>query len=262
MTALAQNGLERIIVERYYIADTTDEKASGGTLRAGSVTYRIFIDLLPGYKFQAAYGVPGHPMFFTTSTNFFNDEENGEIFGSEIPYAYLTKKALMLDSWVSSGANSTASYGVLKTDDPTESTQNYDGLLKNSNPQAGIPVKINDGLQAAAPVPGVSVFGIDSTDLVIFKKNKLKVSGQKFYSENGSWFCMGGSIALDTSNKILIAQLTTDGLFNFELNIQIGTPQGEVENYVARKPVDKEIEFPGLIFSSTSTGAVVIGYKR
>ena len=49
-------------------------------------------------------------------------------------------------------------------------------------------------------------------------------------------------------NRILIAQITTDGVFSFELNLQIGTPDGGTENYVARKPVGNEIQFAGLIY--------------
>ena len=57
--ASAQNGLERVVVETYYISDANDTNANidGGTLPIGSVTYRIYADMLPGYKFQAAYGV-------------------------------------------------------------------------------------------------------------------------------------------------------------------------------------------------------------
>ena len=54
----AQNGLENITVEKYYVSNAADATGSIGVLPVGSVTYRIFADLLPGYKFQAAYGVP------------------------------------------------------------------------------------------------------------------------------------------------------------------------------------------------------------
>lgn len=51
----AKPGLEGIIVERYYVSDLNDEKGSDGRLVSVSVTYRIFIDMLRGYRFQAAY---------------------------------------------------------------------------------------------------------------------------------------------------------------------------------------------------------------
>ena len=43
-------------------ANDATQNATGGVLPVGSVTYRIYVDMLPGYKFQAAYGVPGHEM--------------------------------------------------------------------------------------------------------------------------------------------------------------------------------------------------------
>jgi len=36
------------------------------------------------------------------------------------------------------------------------------------------------------------------------------------------------------SNKILIAQLTTDGKLSFEINLQIATPSGDPIKFVAR----------------------------
>ena len=54
-----------------------------------------------------------------------------------------------------------------------------------------------------------------------------------------------------TENRVLIAQITTDGVFEFELNIQIGTPtKGVSQNYVARNPIGNEIMLPSLIFKS------------
>ena len=64
--AHAQNGLENIIVEKYYVANAADAAAADvdatnagyatGALPVGSVTYRVYADLLPGYKVQALYG--------------------------------------------------------------------------------------------------------------------------------------------------------------------------------------------------------------
>ena len=64
----AQNGLEQVIVEKYYISNAADEAAADvdatdmgypiGALPVGSVTYRIYADLLPDYKLQAVYAEP------------------------------------------------------------------------------------------------------------------------------------------------------------------------------------------------------------
>ncbi len=58
----AQNGLEGIVVEKFYVSDATDADGSIGTLPVGSITYRVWADLLPSYKFQALYGVPMHEL--------------------------------------------------------------------------------------------------------------------------------------------------------------------------------------------------------
>ena len=69
---LAQNGLENILVEKYYVSNADDTLANSyaGKLPIGSITYRIYADLLPGYRFQAAYGSSNHDLFFKTSTLF------------------------------------------------------------------------------------------------------------------------------------------------------------------------------------------------
>ena len=77
--AQAQNGLEGIVVEKYYIANAADAAGSTGTLPVGSVTYRIYADMLPGYNFQGVYGNIPHPMEFRTSTTFFNNEDRGAV---------------------------------------------------------------------------------------------------------------------------------------------------------------------------------------
>ena len=66
----AQQGLEGIIVEKYYISNENDKAVDGdgGELPNNSVTYRVYVDMLPGYIFQAAYGVPEHELKISTTT--------------------------------------------------------------------------------------------------------------------------------------------------------------------------------------------------
>ena len=49
----AQNGLENITVEKYYVSNAADAAGSVGVLPTGSVTYRVYADMLPGYNLQA-----------------------------------------------------------------------------------------------------------------------------------------------------------------------------------------------------------------
>ncbi len=243
------HGLENIIVEKYYISDSKDAKIKAvSKLPVGSVTYRIFVDMLPGYRFQAAYGVPGHELRIATSSSFFNNEEAGAATANEIPTGKLQNSTVMLDSWLSVGAGAKNMYGVLKSDDTSSAITNTDCILQNANSFAGIPVKERDGMYYASPMSVVTFFGIDSAMISIFDKQNIKANGQIFSTDNGSWASFGGAIGPDQNNRVLIAQITTNGIFSFKLNIQMGTPTGGVENYVAENPVGNEIQLPCLIY--------------
>ena len=104
-SAAQTNGLERIIVEKYYVSSKQDSEASNltGKLAKGSVTYRVFVDLVPGHRFSMAYGSSTHPLFFKTNTYFYNHIENGSTVASTVLKRKLSKNTLMLDSWLSVG---------------------------------------------------------------------------------------------------------------------------------------------------------------
>ena len=245
--AQAQNGLENVIVETYYISDANDALADpdGGVLPVGSVTYRIYADMLPGYKFQAGYGVPGHECRIETSTLFFNNEDRGNTTPTftKTQSGYNT---VMLDSWLSVGAACAGNYGVLKAEDNgvANVVNSYSPMvLQSANPLAGIPLTTQDGFinPGALPEP-VTQVGI-STEIEVFNNQNDSTNGPAFITSNGSWAALNGAVGPDSAvNKVLIAQITTDGLFSFKLNIQIGTPTiGVVQNYVADSSVANEI---------------------
>ncbi len=250
-------GLENIIVEKYYVSDLNDASAnsSGGILPVGSVTYRIYADMLPGYKFQAVYGVPDHEMRIQTTTLFFNNEDRGAT-SPTFTKAQAANNTVMLDSWLSVGAACNGNVGVLKTDDDGVATivnGESPQVLQNTDTSAGIPISTQDGMIAGTPEP-VTIVGINS-EISVFDNQNDGTNGPVFSSWNGSWASLNGSTGPDTStNKVLLAQITTDGILTFELNLQIGIPSASiVENYVARNPVSNEVLFPSLIYSSLST---------
>lgn len=257
MIMQAQNGLENIIVEKYYIADANDAAVNAsGNLRAGAVTYRIYADMLPGYRLQAVYGVPGHELKIATTTFFYN-AENGAALANDINYQDLDTNTLMLDSWLSVGAVCSGAFGLPKDEDDTTKTiknVNTPKVLQSTNAAAGIPLKDRDGLQLASPQSVVTLFGIEKEVEIFGSKNDIKI-GSTFTTENGSWASFGGAIGPKPDNKVLIAQLTTDGKLTFEFNIQLGSPKGGVENYVARNPVAKEIKLSCLTYSFDSNGS-------
>ena len=256
--AKAQNGLENIIVEKYYISNAADAAASHGVLPVGSITYRIYVDMLPGYSFQMAYGNANHNLVFHTTTGFFNNEDYGATTPNGITVAHSQKNTVMLDSWISAGGAASGKFGVLKTTDTDGSIGNTDGLLQNTDSHAGIPVKTEDGMMPGT-LSSITTLGLDN---VIEVFDATSNAGNDFTVTNGAWSVLGGVQGLDTTNRVLIAQITTDGIFNYALNIQIGTPTGGTQNYVSSTPVmyngQMEITIPSLSGTLNATPVVSI----
>jgi hypothetical protein len=251
-TAIAQQGLEKIIVEKYYVAQAYDTTANvyAGKLPINAVTYRIYADLLPGYKFSAAYGSPEHTLKIATTTTFYNNTDHGAIIPNVIPYRTLRKNTVMLDSWLSVGAAGEDCYGILKTDDDTlETIKHEKKFLANTKKSMGIPLHQKDGILRNDNVPRPTFFHIDN-EAKIFDGNH---PGGLFEVKDGAWACLEGSKGADslTNNRVLIAQMTTDGELSFELNIQVASPiKGVSQRFVARNPIENEICIPSLIYTS------------
>jgi hypothetical protein len=250
--ANAQNGkgLEKIIVEKYYVSNQADADASAGmgTLPVGSVTYRIFVDMKQGYRFQVVYGnsilsVPSHYLKINTTTSFFNNEDRGAIFPTYTK-SQAASNTVMLDSWLSVGAGCIGQLGIPLADD--------NGVATVAHP-AGVlsALNTNDGLIPGSP-ESVTVVGDLSSKISIL--DATSQMGNSIITSEGSWAALYGAVGYDTTNKVLIGQFTTDGDFSFELNMQIGTPGGLTEQYVARDPVKEETLFPGLIYDSKFDG--------
>ncbi|MFM1933031.1 MAG: hypothetical protein RL226_2334 [Bacteroidota bacterium] len=222
--------LEGIIVERYYVSDTLDvTDTDGGTLDTCSVTYRIYVDLKPDYKLQAVYGNSRNLLRIESTTLFFNNEDRGEITGDLIGSNYLDNNTVALDSWLTMGPASNAHWGVLKAEDTDGSIVGGDnndggsesvdgGLLVYNHEQAGLALTDADGLLAGT-VPTITSVGLD---LGVFAD---ATEGSLFETQGGAWSVLEGVVGPTDENKILIAQITTQGTLSFRLNIQIGIPQ-------------------------------------
>jgi hypothetical protein len=218
------SGFQGLIVETYYVADSADaaDTDGGPGLMAGAKVYRIYADLLPGYKLNTVGGFPGSPMTLNTSTAFFNNEDRGDIWGRSIPAQFLDDNTVAIDSWLTLGAASSQQWGVLKTEDTDGSIvggpNNNSGLLANSAPEVGIPLTTADGLINLGSAPGqiVSVgVGPDCFD----------VGGSNNYSsEDFAWAILGGTFGPTAENRILLGQVTTDGEFSFCLNLTVIIP--------------------------------------
>jgi hypothetical protein len=251
----AQQGLEGIIVEKYYVANENDKSVDGdgGELPLNAVTYRVYVDMLPGYIFQAAYGVPEHELKITTTTQFFNNEDRGNRFPT-YSRSQAQNNTVMLDSWLSVGGALKDYAGVLKSqDDGVNTIVNADGVLQNDDVEAGIPLTIQDGA-VLAPTEAVTVVGFFDADLSVFDDGNAGPIPTVMSTRDGAWSALNGAMGPDsTDNKVLIGQFTTDGVFEFELNIQIRNQQTlGVEKYVARDPVGDEIRWYQLIYNEST----------
>lgn len=245
-------GLENVVVEKYYISDANDATANslGGVLPVGSVTYRVYLDMAPDYIFQSAYGDPNHECRIETTTLFFNNEDRGSIHPT-FNANYCEDNTVMLDSWLSVGAAAAGRIGVLKAnDDGVATVVNGDGVLQNTDPLMGIPLTQQDGMVVGTPEPVVSV-GI-GTEIMVFDAQNDGTNGPVFSTYNGAWASLNGSVGADPAlNHVLLMQITTDGDFSFSLNVQIRNQQTfVVENYVAANPLGNEILFPALNYTS------------
>ena len=245
----SQNNLN-IVVEKYYVANAADaaNDSTGVTIPQGSVTYRVYAKMTQGYKFEALYGNANHTFSFQTSTSFFNDGANSGCVPS-VSAKNLRHNASLLDSWISVGAAAPGKIGVLKSKDTDGSIGNVSGILASTNPFAGIPVKNEDGMVSGTP-QAVSLVGITADGSTANDLSVLNGTGNLFSANNGSIASLNGSYGADTSNMVLLGQFTTNGVFQFAMNIQIGTPSGGVEDYVASSPVGNEIQLSSLTYSS------------
>lgn len=254
----AQQGLESIIVEKYYIADAADsaDAADNGAvypLRAGMVTYRVYADLLPNYSVIQMFGAPGHPLEINTTTAFFNDPNYGVPYYQGTSINNTKKNTMMIDSYITIGSVSNGNpglMGVLKEEDTDGTIGNLQGLLVNNIAPMTYAITGTDGRDGLMPgMPtALNVLGI-SGELDILDQT----AGDSIVINNGAIAALGGIAGVTAENRVMLGQFTTDGVFSFKLNVQLGTPQvGGSENYVAENPGASEFTDSTLIYVSES----------
>lgn len=261
------NGLEGVIVEKYYLSNAADSANADNNgavspLHIGSTTYRVFIDMAPGWKFVTLFGNSDaqgnvlHPLIIRTSTEFYNDPTYGQVYPQGISVTNTKKNTTLIDSWLSVGGVCFGKMGVPKTEDPDGSIGNSNGVLLNNPggvygaPISSVTAQGRDGMMPGSPlVP--TAFGLgNATD--IFDQTP----GGTFSVTNGAISGLGGVVGTTTSNVVLLGQFTTKGVFSFSLNVQIqNTVTGVPEVYVPSNPVGTEFTYTALGYSSAaSTG--------
>lgn len=272
-------GLENIIVEKYYVSDANDAAGSAGTLPVGSVTYRFFADLATGYKLQAVYGTAGHDLKFVSSSTFFNNTDRG----GAIPNWTKSQAAdntVMLDSYLTIGAATnnnnpaTSQVGILKVEDNGVGTVvNANGLLTNNDPTAGAVLASRDGFYNGL-LQDVQIAADAATLLAINNVfGDVSQASGSFILNNGSIAAISasgtaGMSGPTSSNRVFLGQVTTTGTVHYELNLQITNNAGTiVSNYVALNPTGAELSIPslkgdlGVVLGGepTSNGSITFG---
>jgi hypothetical protein len=276
--AYSQNGLVKVEVEKYYISnaadaadadnDATNAGVPTGALPAGSTTYRVYADMLPGYKFESLYGNIPHPMKMNTSTSFYNNSAGGNTptNWSRNSVKNSTGNVLGLDSWFSVGGAANNAYGILKSEDSTLYGPNLITTVAGNvlqNNAVTIPLTAKDGYLYSGFAPSnlaapqsVTYVGL-TTELNVFTDGSTV--GNSFTTTNGAIASLNGSVGPTSSNKVLVGQFTVsgNGTFTFQMNIQIGTPGGGTQNYVWNTPAAGELTIPSLVYPAPTVAPVV-----
>jgi hypothetical protein len=195
------------------------------------------------------FGLVDHPMKLNTTTAFFNDPNYGVSFYQGTSLNNTKKNTQLIDTYLTVGGVAATKMGVLKTEDTDGTIGNNDGLIANITPTMGLPVTgtdAADGMMPGTPI-NPNVLGI-SSELDLFDQTP----GSDFVTTNGTIAALGGVTGVTASNMVLLGQFTTDGIFSFKLNLQLGTPQvGGSEIFVAENPETGVLTDSTLIYEST-----------
>jgi hypothetical protein len=240
IASIGQAQLENIYIEKYYISDANDATdTTGGILPVGSTTYRIYANLIPGSYVSQIFGDANHPFAISSTAPFFNHATEGKSFGKDFLKPRLGESLVALDTYLTIGQVAKQGpnlfFGLPKTQDNNGSFvggSNNDGgsellpqgLMNNQTSEMGLALTQADGIDTMVTTTanwssaGILDFftGNDST---IFGSI---VSGSSFLS---SQFNLTTSFPYDgvnpDSNMVLLAQLTTGGEIQFDLNLEV-----------------------------------------
>jgi hypothetical protein len=260
---LSAQGLEGIIVEKYYSSnagDAANATAEGATtpLTVGSTTYRIYVDMAAGYKFSAIYGSAAHNLTVSSTSNFFNDPNFGVTImgenGTYITGGQIVQNTSMLDSYFTAGGASAGKAGVAKSADTDGALVNVDGILVN-DPGACFGLNIQgagaqDGLINSSPTTVVdpNALGIGSSLSAL----EGVTPGNSILFTDATIAALGGIVGPTADNRVFIGQFTTAGNLSFALNVQIvNIATGVASNYVSSAPTAGEQTHPTLVQTVT-----------
>ena len=259
-------GLQGIVVEKYYLTNAADganalAQSAATTLNTGTTVYRVYVDMASGYKFSQIFGNSAHNLLVNTTTNFYNDPNYGVMLDpSTISVTNVKKNTAMIDSYFTVAGVAAGKVGVLKSEDTDGTLGNTQGILAN-NPGGcfGLPINgagAQDGFTASATSTYVAPNALGlGTALTVLDQT----AGGSITINNGSIAALGGVVGPTATNMVLIGQFTTNGVFTFQLNVQlVNIATGAAENYVASSPTGSELTHASLILLGNSAPTVSI----
>ena len=231
--------LERVFVEKYYVSDLNDQSnTTGGVLKNGSSTYRIYADLSKKTKLIRLFGNDKFPIQLASSDSIYNNLEDGQSFGKDFVKSRYSDNLVALDSWLtlsqtSKLLNGKATFGIPKDYDTDGSfigglkndggsKEVATGLLINKTNEMGKSLTESDGMFTKnLNVTGWIVKGFSAgVDSSIFGFGGFK---KQFKSSLFGLKCDGVE-GVDTSlNHVLLGQITTKGDLSFNFNIELET---------------------------------------
>lgn len=225
LIVFSQNGIDSVIVEK---VASLNIKGSNEEY----ITYRIYADLKKGYRLQAIYGVNEHPLTVKTSGRFYNHTE-GSFLGSNISNNAFLKTGAYFDSWLTLGSPCKGLFS--STSNNNEKFISPEVSDKSIKKIKILSTKIKDFENTEQQIV---LYGNENLSIALNNSSNTHIN--KLNLVNTSIACMGGLSGLDTNNYVLLGQLTTNGKLYLELNLQLISPEGRIEKYVARKPSELE----------------------
>lgn len=237
-TAFSQVGLQGIVVEKYYQANSADvagqEAGAAVPLTSSSVTYRVFVDMNAGWKLNQIFAVPGNSLTVNSTSGFYNHPSNSVQTTPTLSSGNNANTHSSLDSWFTMGMTQSGKVGVLKSQDTDGSVFTQSNGLLTNNPGGcfGLPIKGSGAQDGYLPVsPNISTNGLGGFGSIAALD--AATSGTITITD-GALAVLGGITGATSSNMVLIGQFTTTGQLSFALNVQIqNATSGAVENYYA-----------------------------
>jgi len=231
VAGLAANAqLENVFVEKIPVSQAAAD--ADENLTTNHVTYRVFVDMADGYEFQLFNGLANQPLKFETTTQFYNDENDGDLVPTGIRPLPTLDEPLYYDSWVTISAygERAAATSIVPFSEDTDGT--VDGFFGD--------------------YPALEFAFAPGTDSRMEPMLGYENNPGNYVDENASVYVGGGVTGPTATNTVCIGQFTTNGDISITLGgiqiREIGTTNALL--YVYENPTGTNIQSDLLFYTS------------